>query len=619
MRATTYSLYKVGEWNMQSNDLTPFLTDYLMSLLERTRDEKTGTKIGFDWVIYNLAIAKNWTPRRLPFFRTPSPETPRTKSEAELGIDFAFLSEKDQKLIIFVLKDEALNNSNWTKHNFDADLRMASTVDLTQPELKSVENVKIILAYNKDEDNTGIRLFEQTTKSFSDTRRDGVKLTFERWNLTRLVEEVRSNLLTPKLMPQHLSSALQYICLQVGDFDFGSAEWENQLVPQWRYFLRRVLEPSIDERKLQLVPVALMIIHEYKKKTPNSYPGWLDLIEWAMLALWDTCRDLKAKELKAIVANIWLKFYVEELERYFFEIQDALTTEHGLAGRERQRDIGQLGAVRDAYIAYWHLGRLGILNYAPQEFMDIQKQDKEIFEKHVRRNAQWLCEFCYTNPAVLRPLLDVHHVELFLLWLILWQANCQNEIYGWLGELENYLLTRRTEMSGLPFIEARNRMDLVAEFAATSKRPPGFTDGSSYLLLMILELCFSLEENQRDELLERYFEQIVKGVGADGQSLGTNKIDLLGWIPPDDWDERILRESVRDGTAIMTYNFEFHPQDQRSLAEKIQDFVRQSKEQFPPKAFIEVPRAALILACIKHQSPLPPKFWRGIIFPERNE
>ena len=588
---------------MNSNDLIPFLTNYLMSLLERTRDEQTGIKIGFDWVIYNLAIAKNWTPVRLPFFRAPSPETPKTKSEAELGIDLAFLSESGQELIIFVLKDEALTNRNWTNHNFDADLRMASTVDLERWGLEAVGEVKIILAYNKDEDDTGIRLFKQTTRSFGDTRHDGVKLTFERWHLTRLVKEVRSNLLSPELMPQHLSSALQYICLQVGDFDFGSVEWENQLVPQWRYFLNKVLEPPIDERKLRLVPVALMIIHQYKKDESNSYPGWIDLIEWAMLALWDTCRDLEAKKLKDIVANIWLNFYVEELTRYFFAIQDALTTEHGLAGRERGRDIGQLGAVRDAYIAYWHLGRLGILNYASQEFMDIKEQDKEIFEEQVRRNAQWLCEFCYTNPAALRPLLDVHHVELFLVWLILRQANCQNEIYGWLGELENYLLTRRIKRSGLPFIEARNRMDLVAEFAATSKRPPGFTDGSSYLLLMILELCFSLEENQRDELLERYFEQIIKGF-----------IDLLGWIPPADWDERILRAPVRDGTAIVTGNFEFPPNDQRSLSEKIRDFVRQCREKSSPKAFIGVPCAALILACIKYQSPLPPEFWRGIIF-----
>ena len=600
---------------MQSNDLTPFLSKYLTSLLERTRDEKKGIKIGFDWVIYNLAIAKNWTPVRLPFFRAPNPETPKTKSEAEFGIDLAFLGKRGQELIIFVLKDEALTNRNWTNHNFDADLRMASNVDLERLGLESVGSVCIILAYNKDEDNTGIEHFERITQALGETRRDGVKLTFERWNLTRLVEEVRSNLLTPELMPQDLSSALQYICLQVGDFDFGSTEWKNQLVPQWRYFLSKVLAPPIDERKLQLVPVALLIIHQYKKDKSNSYPGWIDLIEWAMLALWDTCRDLKANKLKAIVANIWLQFYVAELKRYFFEIQNVLATEHGLAGIES--NIGQLGAIRDAYIAYWHLGRLGILNYAPQQFCDTQGKHREIFKEHLRRNVQWLDEFFFHNPAALRPLLDVHHVELFLVWLILWQANCQDKIYGWLGELENYLLTRRMELSGLPFIEALNRMDLVAEFAATSKRPAEFTDGSSYLLLMILELCFSLEESQRDELLKRYFEQVVKGVGEDGQFLGNNKIDLLGWIPPDDWDKRILQESVTDGTAIITHNFEFHPDDQRSLVEKIRDFVRQCREESPPKAFIEVPQAALILACIKHQSPLPPEFWRGIIFPEK--
>ncbi len=600
---------------MQSNDLTSFLSNYLTSLLERTRAEKKGIKIGFDWVIYNLAIAKNWTPMRLPFFRVPSPETPKTKSEAEFGIDLAFLRESDQELIIFVLKDEALTNSNWKSHDFDEDLRMASNVNLKQLGLESVKKVSIVLAYNKDEDNTGIEHFERITQALGETRRDGVKLTFERWNLTRLVEEVRSNLLTPELMPQHLSSALQYICLQVSDFDFGSAEWENQLIPQWKHFLSMVLDSPVDERKLQLVPVALMIIHQYKKDKSNSYPGWIDLIEWAMLALWNTCRDLEEKE-KAIVANIWLRFYVTELKSYFFEIQDALTTEHGLAGIERGRDIGQLGAIRDAYIAYWHLGRLGILNYAPQQFWDTQDEHRKIFEEHLRRNVQWLDGFFFNNPAILRPLLDVHHVELFLVWLMLWQVKRQNEIYGWLGSLENCLLTRRAEMSGLPFIEARNRMDLVAEFAATSKRPPEFTDGSSYLLLVILELCFSLEESQRDELLERYFEQIVKGVGADGQLLDNNKIDLLGWIPPDDWDVRILREPVTDGTAILTHNFEFHSDDQRSLAEKIRDFVRQCREKSPPKAFIEVPQAALILACIKHQSPLPPEFWRGIIFPE---
>ena len=591
---------------------TTFLGNYLTSLLERTRKEKNGLKIGFDWVIYNLAITKNWTPVRLPFFRSPPSETPKTKSEAEFGIDLAFLRENGEEIVIFVLKDEALTNRNWNQHSFDTDLRMASTVDLQRMGLDSIEKVSIILAYNKDEDRTGTQLFEQTIQSFGNTRGDGIELAFERWNLTKLTEEVKDNLLKPELMPQHLSSALQYICLQVGDFDFGSVEWENQLVPQWKYFLRKVLEHPIDERKLRLVPVSLMIINEYRKDTPNSYPGWIDLIEWTVLALWNVYCDLQTENLKSIVSDVWIKFYVEELEQYFTEIQDALTAKHGLTGRGNPG--GRLGAILDAHIAYWHLGRLGILNYAPQEFMDAQKQNREFLAKHVCRNAKWLVRFLQSNPGALRPLLDIHHVELFLMWQILWQSGCQDEIYNWLGALENRLLTRRMRISGVPFIEARSRMDLVAEFSATSKRPTEFVDGSSYLLLMILELCFSLEGSQRDELLERYFTRIVKGIDENGQSIGTKEITLLGWAPPDDWDKRILHKKVVDGIAIPTANFSSDPSDERSLAKKIRDFVGQCRKKFLSKEVFEVPQAALILACIKHRSPLPPEFWRAIIF-----
>ena len=550
---------------MPRYDSTSFLSNYLTSLLERTRQEKNGLKIGFDWVIYNLAIAKNWTPLRLPFFRSPPPETPKTKSEAEFGVDFDFLHEEGEERVIFVLKDEALTYSNWNQHNFYADLQMASTANLQQIGSDSVKKIRIILVYNKDEDSRGIQLFEQTTQAFGNARGDDIELTFERWNLTKLTEEVKGNLLKPELMPQHLSSALQYICLQVGDFDFGSVEWKNQLVPQWKYFLRKVLEHPIDERKLRLVPVSLMIINEHRKDTPNSNPGWIDLIEWAVLALWNVYCTLEKENLKSIVSDVWIKFYVEELEQYFTEIQDALTAKHGLTGRGNPS--GRLGAILDAHIAYWHLGRLGILNYAPQKFMDDQKQNREFLAKYVCRN-KWLIRFLQSNPGALRPLLDIHHVELFLMWRILWQSGCQDEIYNWLGALENRLLTRRMRISGVPFIEARSRMDLVAEFSATSKRPTEFVDGSSYLLLMILELCFSLKGSQRDELLERYFTRIVKGIDENGQSIGTKEITLLGWAPPDDWDKRILHKKVVDGIAIPTANFSSDLNDERSFGQK---------------------------------------------------
>ena len=165
-----------------SEDLrTSFLTYYIRSLAERTRDEKTGTKFGFDWVIYNLGLAADWTPHRLPFLRAGADETSKTKSEAEFGVDIAFLSADRRTLRIFVLKDEVLNNANWGRHSFDVDLRSACAPDLSAPELVDVTEVYVILAYNKDEDRNGIELFDRLAASMPAQIADKANLSLERW------------------------------------------------------------------------------------------------------------------------------------------------------------------------------------------------------------------------------------------------------------------------------------------------------------------------------------------------------------------------------------------------------------------------------------------------------
>lgn len=599
---------------MNNPSLNIFLVNYINSLGERTRKDKKTINIGFDWIIYNLALAKNWTPVRLPFFRQANIQAAKTKTEAEFGIDMSFLTHKKDELLIFVLKDEILNNKNWNKSNFDSDLRMAASPDLSSNELSKVKSIRVILAYNKDEDQTGIKLFNNLTSSFGKKIRNNKSRLFERWNLTKITEEVKTHLISPDLLPQHLSSQFNYICSQTSDFDYGSVEWENQLVPNWKSFIRIVLRSPIDERKLRLVSVALLILYDYKKESPNSYPGWIDLIEWAMLSLWECHKNLKTKKQRRIVVDIWLQFYINELEKYFLEVSNVFTTEHGLHGN--QGNIG-LVPVNDAYIAYWHIGRLGILTLAPQELIDKEnKEGEKLILDILDRSVGWITKCLRLNPASMRPLIDLHHIELFLIWLIFWQSGRNDEIYKWLSELESRLLVRRVGNANIPFIEGRNRMDLVAEYAATSDRPPEYVDNSSYLLLMILELCFSLEDKDRDELLDRYYQRVVKGIGNDGKALSDKVgfLDLIGWIPPDDWGQRILHESVTDGTAITTNNFEDTLEGVNSLSKKIKNFVEQSREKFPPKIPVGIPHTVLILACIKHKSPLPSEFWRGSIF-----
>ena len=84
---------------MTSDVKAAFLTYYIRSLAERTRVEKTSTKYGFDWMIYNLALADNLTPYRLPFFRGGPTDISKTKTEPEFGIDSSFLSS-DRKSVV---------------------------------------------------------------------------------------------------------------------------------------------------------------------------------------------------------------------------------------------------------------------------------------------------------------------------------------------------------------------------------------------------------------------------------------------------------------------------------------------------------------------------------------
>lgn len=608
---------------MRSSEFKVFLTDYIWSLSERTRAEKGALKIGFDWLFYQLAFAKGWMPVRLPFFRQPGKKAAKAKTEAEFGIDASFLLPSKTKLCIFVLKDETLNNRNWTKHNFDRDLRMAATTDVRQQGLRFVKSVKVILAYNKDEDQNGIRLYEQCTRSLGTRIGDDVSLSFERWNLDRIVEEVQAHI-TPDLLPQHVSGLFRYVCSLVGDFEYGSAEWQNLVIPKWREFLRLALESPVDERKLRLMPVAIMILNDYRKDAPSSYPGWIDLIEWAMLAMWSCCKKVRgrgSKKLKSIIGNVWLKLYIAELERYFLEVEGSLTTQHGFSLTRRGLGLG-VSPVNDAYLAYWHIGRLGILTLGPQDFeIPDEPEYGKFMQGLVARSANWLVRCLHANPAALRPLVDLNHIELFLIWLVLWQSGRREDIFGWLSELESRLLVRRAHKHvSVPFIEANSRLDLVAEYAATGERPYNYSDSSSYLLLMIMELCFSLPDSQRDELINRYMNRIVKGVGDDGKSLLETEIDLQSWVPPKDWPKRILKEAVLDGIAITTGNFERISQGTQTLSEKIRDFVEQMRRKHPwKKPAGDVPMTVYILACIKHGSPLPPEFWRGTIFASATE
>lgn len=599
-----------------SEDFTKsFLTYYIRSLAERTRAEKKGTKYGFDWIIYNLALTDDLIPYRLPFFRASSDQMSKTKTEAEFGIDLSFISRDGKTLTIFVLKNEALTNATWTENGFDGDLRRAAAPDLTPAEFSDVERVLIVLAYNKDEDQNGIQLYENLTRSFGTRIADDVQLSFERWNLTLLTEKVREKLLTPTLLPQRFFSLFSYICSQFADFHHGSDEWTKQLIPNWRRFLDDLLNEQSDERAIRLVPVSLLVLRQYGISNQTAETGWLDLIEWAMLAAWRVYRSTDKPPVRQAIFDMWISFYLVEVERYYVAHNEALAKEHSL---EVVRMGSYVDAISAAVVAFWHIARLGLLALTFVEFLPKNTADeKDRRTQALQRVANWLVALINANPAAHRPLVDLHHIELFLIWRTLWQVGRRGDIANWLDQLESNLFVRRAGAVPIPFIEGHNSLELVFEHVATGQKPPEFCDQSSFLLLFLLELTFCLEPSTRDDLIKRYYQQLVLARTGDGEQMPkVQPLDLLGWIPPEDWADKILIKSLADEGECQTLETigEQPVADGSGIAAHLEDFVRQSRAVQQPKFPTDLPVAVVILACLKHRSPIPPELWRISIF-----
>lgn len=604
---------------MSDNIRTSFLTYYIQSLGERTRDEKAGTKFGFDWVIYNLGIIEGWTPHRLPFLRTGSNEISITKTEPEFGIDLSFLSPDRKTLRIFVLKDEVLKKSNWDKHNFDNDIRQATTPDLKGAGTDKIESVEVILAYNKDEDRTGICLFERLIQSLGTRISDSVSLSFDRWNLTIIVEKVQTSLLTASLLPQKFYSLFTYICSQFADFRHGSDEWNNQIVPNWRQFLELLLSENADERCIRLLPVSLLILQEHGKENLTRETAWIDLIEWGMLEAWNVYQNSKNRKVKTAVEQMWVGFYLSEIERYYNQHQDDLSVQFSL---NKLCSGGYVDAIASAVLAHWHIARVGILSVSYFESLPQQNEEDIKYRHAILVNiSNIMVKLITGNPSSLRPLLDIHQIELFLIWISLAQIGRINDIYHWFIRLTNRLFMRRVGNANIPFIEAHNSIDLVFEYTAKGEKPNEFCDTSSVYLTCLLELICCLPINLRDELLSSVYKRLVQGkLDCGGQVDDCKPIDLMQWIPPEDWGDTFLTTSLSDKgeCCIITFtNYDAESSnDECDLSSLIDTLVSETRKKRKFKFPDGLSLSVIILACLKHQSPLPPEVWRQFIFKE---
>ncbi len=148
-----------------------------------------------------------------------------------------------------------------------------------------------------------------------------------------------------------------------------------------------------------------------------------------------------------------------------------------------------IDSVASAVVAHCHLARLGILGIGCHELLP--SETEEDARRHAEVSAMvsnWLVGILAANPLTMRPLIDLHHIELFLVWYCFWRAGRWIDMSNWLRMLCNRLTMRRSSLAELPFIEGGNSIESVFEYVARGEKPEGFCDTSSVYLADFMEM-----------------------------------------------------------------------------------------------------------------------------------
>jgi hypothetical protein len=329
-----------------------------------------------------------------------------------------------------------------------------------------------------------------------------------------------------------------------------------------------------------------------------------------MLSVWRAAQKSGDATIRPVVEKIWLDFYLAELEHFYIVNKTVAEVEHGL---QSEQSNTYLDCVAASYVAFWHVGRLGLLIWAIFDRLPSEPEEQQKVLSRLGALIDTLNSLIRNNPGALRPVLDINHIELFLLWRAHWAAKQYRSIDAWIGDLGERLLMRRLDKAQPHFISGSNSWEIALEQAA-GERGRGFGDSTSNLLLMILEFICGLSEPSRGELMRHYFLRIVQGVADNGGAISSfGPIDLMSWAPPADWPNCVLETAVFDGVAIPA---ELDPQMDKSdlgLATQLALLANEARKQFPLTLDNTVPPPVFVLACLKHMCPIPPELWRSLI------
>jgi hypothetical protein len=128
-----------------------------------------------------------------------------------------------------------------------------------------------------------------------------------------------------------------------------------------------------------------------------------------------------------------------------------------------------------------------------------------------------------------------------------------------------------------------------------------------------------LPDDSRNTLIAVIHRRLVLGALDQGDPGDRQPLDLMSWIPPTDWVQKVFRGDV-EGESVAVPRF---ADDRDATSADILAGMRRVVAEMRTVSLlelpVEIPLAAAILASLRYGTPLPPELWRRFAFPRTDE
>jgi hypothetical protein len=248
--------------------------------------------------------------------------------------------------------------------------------------------------------------------------------------------------------------------------------------------------------------------------------------------------------------------------------------------------------------------------------LQAQGSPQNIANEKRQEFANWMTMLLNANVSARRPLLDIHHIEIFLIAECFRTAGRLEDIGEFIVDLQLRLFLRRFGRNDLPFLDSANSLRNVLEQVATKPANSLVSTQSSFFVLALLELCCLIPDDSREQLIAVIHRRLVLGAPDVGDPGEFKPLDLMSWVPPADWAQVIFAGPIQEGEAVVVHPFSDNrdaaaPEILAGMRRIVTEMRKVQTFQLPA----EIPLAALVLACLRYGSPLPPEIWRRHTFP----